>query len=283
MAKLPVNLSKVREAWTEVGDLAERQVSISLAGDERLVAKAQDLLAEEGRIPAVVATSPEEWAQPVTHSGELLVVFGGSEQETEVLAAMEQGWVRGPVVMAVDEGPQATGDTVAVSRSVRRLSFSDTPLGWSRLLAACAQVAGQDLVALARHYTALRTTAARRVVNHTAAQNALIGFMVILPGADTPVMTMNQVKMVLQLAGIYGQRVDMERAVELAGVVGLGLGFRAVTRRLVVLVPGFGWLFKALIAYTATSAVGAAAMKYFERGAPLSTANTVALVKNLRR
>ena len=65
---------------------------------------------------------------------------------------------------------------------------------------------------------------------------------------------------------------EVARALELAAVVGLGLGFRGVARRLVALVPGFGWLFKALVAYISTSSLGAASVRYFESGAPASTA-----------
>ena len=42
-------------------------------------------------------------------------------------------------------------------------------------------------------------------VNATAVQNAGIGVVVFLPGADMPVMTANQMKMILQIAAAYGQ------------------------------------------------------------------------------
>ena len=44
MAKFPVNLSKVKDAWSEVGALTDRSASILLAGDSRLVALAQGVL-----------------------------------------------------------------------------------------------------------------------------------------------------------------------------------------------------------------------------------------------
>ena len=64
-----------------------------------------------------------------------------------------------------------------------------------------------------------------RVIYRTAGQNALIGLAFFVPGADMPAMTLNQIKMVLSLAGIYGEKIDRERAVELVG--GRGRGLRA--------------------------------------------------------
>ena len=64
------------------------------------------------------------------------------------------------------------------------------------------------------------TSCAARVANEfvkaTAWQNALIGGVAIIPGADMPLMTANQAKMLLQIAAAYGQQLDTERVKELA-------------------------------------------------------------------
>jgi uncharacterized protein (DUF697 family) len=139
------------------------------------------------------------------------------------------------------------------------------------------------VVALGRRYPVLRAAAARRVVYRTAAQNALIGATFFVPGADMPAMTLNQVRMVLSLAGIYGVEIGRERAFELAGVVGLGLGFRALARSFLRATPGIGWAIKASTGFTGTVVMGLAAMRYFEKGAPASTSRVVALVRSQRR
>ncbi|MCL2525793.1 MAG: hypothetical protein FWE46_01895, partial [Coriobacteriia bacterium] len=54
--------------------------------------------------------------------------------------------------------------------------------------------------------------------------------MFFLPGADLPVMTLNQVKMALQLAFIYGEELTLQRAAEAAVVVLSAYGSRAVAR-----------------------------------------------------
>lgn len=103
-------------------------------------------------------------------------------------------------------------------------------------------------------------------VNATAMQNAGIGLVVFIPGADLPLMTLNQAKMLLQIAAAYGEPMGMERAKELAAVVGGAFAFRAVARQIVAFVPALGWAVKAAIGYTGTMAMGRAAIEYFESG-----------------
>jgi uncharacterized protein (DUF697 family) len=54
------------------------------------------------------------------------------------------------------------------------------------------------------------------------------------------------------------------------GVVGSGLGFRAIARRAIGVVPVVGWAIKGGVAYAGTRALGEAAMRYFERRAPVT-------------
>ena len=88
----------------------------------------------------------------------------------------------------------------------------------------------------------------------------------IIPGADLPIMTLNQAKMVLQIAAAYGHDMDKERAKELAVVVAGAYISRALARELVEFVPILGFIIKPGIAYGATSAMGYAVMEYFEGG-----------------
>lgn len=127
-------------------------------------------------------------------------------------------------------------------------------------------------MALSYNFEFVRREAARDTVNATAWQNALIGGISIIPGADMPLMTANQAKMLLQIAAAYGQSLGPDRVKELAAVVGGGFLFRTAARQLLTLVPGFGWAVKAAIAFTGTVAMGKAAIRYFEDGADLSHA-----------
>lgn len=123
--------------------------------------------------------------------------------------------------------------------------------------------------ALGHNFGFMRRAVAREAVRHCAWQNAAIGVVVFLPGADMPLMTLNQGRMLLQIAAAYGQPLETERIKELAAVVAGGFLFRAIAGELVGVVPGFGWAIKGGIAYSGTVAMGMAAIAYFEDGADL--------------
>ncbi|HEX9093141.1 MAG TPA: DUF697 domain-containing protein, partial [Coriobacteriia bacterium] len=94
-------------------------------------------------------------------------------------------------------------------------------------------------VAVAHNFEFTRRAAAKEAVRATAWQNGLIGGVSIIPGTDMPIMTLNQGKMLLQIAAAYGQHIGPERVKELAVLVGGGFVFRAFARQALTLVPGF--------------------------------------------
>lgn len=121
-------------------------------------------------------------------------------------------------------------------------------------------------IALAANFGFVRRAVAEEAVKSTSFQNAVIGGVAFIPGADMPLMTANQAKMVLQIAAAYGQPLGTERIKELAAVVGGAFAMRTVARQFVGLIPGFGWALKAGIGYSGTLAMGYAAIEYFENG-----------------
>ena len=129
---------------------------------------------------------------------------------------------------------------------------------------------GKLHTALGHNFEFMRRAVAKEAVRHCAWQNAAVGAVLFLPGADMPVMTLNQGRMLLKVAAAYGQAIDKERIKELAAVVAGGFVFRTFAREVVGLVPGFGWAVKAGIAYAGTMAMGTAAIGYFEDGADLT-------------
>jgi len=128
---------------------------------------------------------------------------------------------------------------------------------------------GSKRLALAHNFAFIRRAVAEEATKTTAWQNALIGTVTPIPGADMPIMTANQIKMLLQIAAAYGQPIGVERVKELAAVVAGGYLLRAVARQALVLVPVLGWAVKGGIGYTGTMAMGRAAISYFEEGADL--------------
>ena len=144
----------------------------------------------------------------------------------------------------------------------------------------------QDLeLSLGRLYPRLRRAAAQYVVNTTSRVNGQFAVVSNVPalvpvvggllaaGADTIILTKNQLMMIYKLAAIYGRDTSNRLAIyrEMAPVVGAGLFWRTVARDLAALMPfAAGAVPKVVIAFTGTFIVGMAAQVYYDEGRRLS-------------
>jgi uncharacterized protein (DUF697 family) len=140
------------------------------------------------------------------------------------------------------------------------------PLPVDEIIEWIAARAGDKSYALAARLPSIRKAVCEEIVKSFSKRNGILGAAIFIPGADLPVLTLNQIRMVFRIAGAYGADVDRERAAELLGILGAGLGFRAVARQVLGVVPGLGWALKGGIAYVGTRALGEAAIRYFEAG-----------------
>jgi uncharacterized protein (DUF697 family) len=139
-------------------------------------------------------------------------------------------------------------------------------LPFETILERVADRAGDDGLQLGARLPALRPAVVEGIIRRFSVQNGVLGVVVFIPGADFPVLTLNQIRMVLRIAAAYGEEIDRERALEVLSVVAAGLGFRTLARQLVGAVPGFGWAVKGGVAYAATRGLGEAADAYFAAG-----------------
>jgi uncharacterized protein (DUF697 family) len=133
---------------------------------------------------------------------------------------------------------------------------------------AIARSLGESSTSLAARLPVLREAVCGHLIKAFSNRNALIAVAVWVPGVDMPLLTLNQVRLVLRIALAHGEQLDQRLAIELFGVVGAGFGMRAVARELLDVVPVAGWAVKSSIAYTGTRAVGEAALAYFAARSP---------------
>jgi uncharacterized protein (DUF697 family) len=127
---------------------------------------------------------------------------------------------------------------------------------------ALARKLGEEAASVARRLPALRPAASAELIERFSRRNGIIGAAVFIPGVDMPVLTLNQVRLVLRLSAMHGLEIDNRRAPELLATVGAGFGFRAVARELLNLIPFLGWAVKGGVAYGGTRAIGEATLRY---------------------
>jgi uncharacterized protein (DUF697 family) len=167
-------------------------------------------------------------------------------------------------IVAVLADPSAPDDVpyVLATEVIRVPAGAGFPL--DGIAAALARRLGDDGTSLAARVPAVRRAVCEELIARVSRRNAVLGVAIFIPGADLPVLTLNQLRLMLRIGLAHGVEIDSQRLPEILAVIGSGLGFRALARRAVGYVPVAGWAVKGAVAYTGTRAVGEAAVRYFE-------------------
>ena len=138
------------------------------------------------------------------------------------------------------------------------------------IAAALARRLGEEGTSLARRLPVLRRAVCAHLIESFARKNAIVAGAVFIPGADLPILTLNQLRLVLRICSAYGLEVDRQRLPEIAATVGAGIGLREVARSVIGAIPIAGWVAQGVLAYTGTRAIGEAAIRYCEARQALS-------------
>ena len=131
------------------------------------------------------------------------------------------------------------------------------------IAAAVAARLGEAGTGLAARLPVLREPLCRELIESFSRKNGLAAVAIFIPGADFPVLTLNQLRLVLRLGAAHGVDIDQQRLPEVLATVAAGFGLRAVARQVLGAIPVAGWLVKGGIAYAGTRALGEAAHRYF--------------------
>ncbi len=200
-----------------------------------------------------------------THDGAAVLVYvlAAAPTEDDLAALKAADKARIPIV-AVLAGPELD-DRVPY---VLATDVVRTEAGAGFDVAEIARVVAGKLAEggtpLAARVPALRDAVVANLVDRFSRVNGTVGALVFVPGADMPVITLNQIRLVLRIAHAHGIGVGQERAPEVLAVLGSGFALRTLARQAVGLVPFAGWAVKAGVAYGGTRAIGEAAKRYYE-------------------
>jgi uncharacterized protein (DUF697 family) len=192
----------------------------------------------------------------------LVLVLAGApgEEDRELLRRADRA--RTPIV-AVQTGRDADLDVpyVLATDVVPCPPGSGFPL--PEIAAAVAGRLGEDGTGLAAKLPVLREPVCRTLITSFARRNAVLAAAIFIPGADFPVLTTNQLRLVLRIAAAHGQEIDAQRAPEILATIGNGLAFRTLAHQALGVIPVAGWALQGAVAYTGTRTVGEAALVWF--------------------
>lgn len=124
-------------------------------------------------------------------------------------------------------------------------------------------------VALGRALPSFRRRLANKVVRNASVFNAAIGAEPI-PGLDIPFLLAVQARMVLRIAAIFGEPMNIQHSKELVATIAGGVALRYLAQEGAKFVPGPGWVVAAAVAGVGTWAIGQVTIRYFEQGKRLN-------------
>jgi uncharacterized protein (DUF697 family) len=241
--KSPVSIGALRKLGKELA--AEEARPLAVGGAQELSRVLERELARGGDASAVRVGDPKGAAVYV-HIGEDDGALRAARRARVPIVAVAWGETTPPYVYATDVVRVGAGESLPVAR----------------IAEAIAARLGEDGAPLAARLPVLRGPVCDRIVASFARKNGLVGAAVFVPGADLPVLALNQVRMLLRLEQAYGLEPDVrERLPEILATVGAGLGLRTAARELLDLVPVAGWIVKGGVAYAGTRALGEATLR----------------------
>lgn len=265
---------------------AEREgddIAVLVAGDDSAIGHLAQSCRDKG-VPAMVVTDDAEKTSsiakesgfPIPAGDIILPVKLESQVEANVISKIPllSGKKAEAEAVEAEEGVETVvgddADTSKIELDADTLAVLDSRMGkW--IIAVCPK---KDL-AFAYSFPFIRRPLAMESITMTSCQNGAIGLVPFLPGADMPVMTLNQIKMTLQIATAYGQPVDKDRIKEIVAVIGGAFLSRHLVRSVSKLIPGVGWLASGVMGFLATEAMGRALLEYFEAGGDIVGAANV--------
>jgi uncharacterized protein (DUF697 family) len=211
---------------------------------------------------------------PLEGTAGVVYVLAGPAGPADVERLREASRAKIPAVcvIAAREGDSVPAPPYVLPEHIVRVEDGGSGSGFpiEAVTRAIAAALGQHATPLAARLPVLRDAVCEELIRHFSRQNAIIGVAVFVPGADLPVLTLNQVRLLLRISDAYGFELDRERIPEVLGVIGSAYGFRTLARSILGLVPVAGWAVKGGIAFVGTRALGEAARRYFEARAPVT-------------
>jgi uncharacterized protein (DUF697 family) len=256
---LPIRLGVLRALVKEISASGQAGKPLVVGGPRELAAVLRRELGR-GAKPGAVRSDDDPKGAAV-----LVYLLGGAPSEDDERALKRARRARVPIVAVV---AGSVSDDVSIPYVLA------TDIVWvgagegfplEAIAKAIAGRLGEEAAPLAAHVPLLRRAVAEQLVAAFARKNGIIGAAVFVPGADLPLLALNELRLLLRLEQAYGLEIDpRERLPEIAATLGVGFGMRALARELLDLVPVAGWAVKGAVAYAGTRALGEAAIRRLE-------------------
>ena len=261
---LPVSFGALRGVAKEIQASSRNEKPLVVAGAGELASVLRRELGRDAKPGGIRADDDPRGAAVFVY------VLGHEPTEADERALKRARRARTPIVAV------AVGSRVSSDASIPFVLAEDVvPVGAGEgfpvetIARTIAARLGEDGAPLASRVPVLRGPVCDVLVSSFARRCGILAAAVFIPGADLPVLALNQIRLVLRLEQAYGLDADpRQRAPELLATLGAGFGLRAVARQLLGIIPVAGWAVQGAVAYAGTRALGEATLKRLDIGMP---------------
>lgn len=257
MPRLPLSAGAVRKLLREIESSGAAEHVLAVGGADELAPVLRQQFLRGRAEPGAVRLGDPVGADAYVH------VLAGEPGEADLRVLQQARRARVPVVAVTVGLSERVAIPYVLATDVVRVAAGETfPL--EAIADTIAAGLGEDGAPLAARVPLLREPVCERLVSSFARKNAVLAAAIWIPGADLPVLALNQLRLVLRLAQAYGANDARKLVPELAATLGAGFGLRALAREaLDHLAPSAGWAVKGAVAYAGTRALGEAARLRF--------------------
>jgi uncharacterized protein (DUF697 family) len=254
---LPVSAGRIRKLVREIAASGSGEHALAVGGAPELAPVLRQQFLRGRAEPSAVRLGGPEGAGVYVH----VLSDEPDDQDVAVLRRARQAAV--PAIAVAVGFPEDITIPYVLATDVLWVGVGEAfPL--EAISHTIAARLGERGAPLAAQVPLLREAVSEQLLASFARKNGLLAAATWIPGADLPVLLLNELRLVLRLAQAYGTPGEVaDRLPELAATLGAGFGLRALAREVLDLVPGAGWGVKVVVAYAGTRALGEVARLRF--------------------
>ena len=273
--KIPINMKTLAKAGAVFESESNADTAIEVLVDTsasgELVSLSRKVLEVRPNTVAVSILGFNDEMPTLNKEANLTIVIAGASPHLKRIMEIAFWSELKCVVLSVDAPALVAAipeeDALAIAKTIIEVDLSQPQAVLEGNLARwCINRLPGLRLALGAAFPFMRHPIAVDLTRQTAFENAVIASVFFLPGADLPVLTLNQCKLLYQIAVINEVPLSRERLADLGTIVASAFGLRGLTRLVLRKLTPVGWLVRGSTAFGATMAMGHLAFQLYSRG-----------------
>ena len=275
LPKIPINIKTL----TKVGQVFESEsntdtvieVLVDTSASRALVTLSRTMLMVRPNYAGLTVSSFGDQMPTLNKDADLIVVVAGTSDHLRRILEITLWSEMRCVVFTEDASALLAAvpeeDAVEIAKTIIEVDVEAPAEALEHAFAQWCISHLPDLrMTLGAAFPFMRRAVAGALTQQTSLENAVIAAVFFLPGADMPLLTLNQSKLLYQIAVVNEIPLTRERLADVALIVVAAFGLRGFTRLALRRMLPVGWLVRGAISFGATLAIGHLAHEMYSHG-----------------